>query len=164
MARNRNRIAREATLDYKLIAKPTAKTIEEYFKDWESHVFGYGYGTGEEHIIPALKTFLEACPASGNYDYLELEKAVTPTVAWLLINTLAHCNMIEYGTSTRFGWLDARGKALRAFCILKANDELYDLAADCGLNGYIPCSPTACNCGVGGGYEIGRVCQNPFFI
>lgn len=176
MARNRNRISREAIIarealiarrdasEYKLIAKPTAKTLEDYFKDWHYHVFSYGYGTGEEHIIPALKTFLKAFPDSENYDYRELEEAVTPTVAWLFINILAQCGMITYGTSTRFGWLTESGKALRAFCVFKTPDALYDLTADCGLNGYIPCSPTACYCGVGGGYELGRVCQNPFFI
>jgi len=84
------------------------KTEAEYFRDWESHVFGYGYGTGEAYVIPVLKTFLEHCNEGyykHSYQYDVLEKAVTAPVAWLLINTLCHADIIEYGTSPRYAWL-----------------------------------------------------------
>jgi len=51
------------------------KTIEEYFRDWEGNAFGYGYGSGEEHTILALKKFLELCiepPLGTSYDYKKL--------------------------------------------------------------------------------------------
>ena len=35
------------------------KSKLHYFADWESEVFGYGYGDGEYHIIQKLKSFLD---------------------------------------------------------------------------------------------------------
>ena len=32
-----------------------AKALGDSFADWESHVFGCGYGTGEPHVLAALK-------------------------------------------------------------------------------------------------------------
>jgi hypothetical protein len=141
------------------------KTIEDYFTDWESSAFGFGYGTGEAYILPALKRFFELClmPGEGGYDYRILEAELTPTVAWLLINALARhqVDAIEYGTSPRYGWPTPRGVALKNFLASKTADELYDLAAG-QTEDYVRCYPDACNCGPKG-YEAGRVCGNPFW-
>jgi hypothetical protein len=34
---------------------------DKNFIDWESQVFGYGYGTGEEYTLKALQVFIEHC-------------------------------------------------------------------------------------------------------
>jgi hypothetical protein len=31
---------------------------DKHFIDWETDVFGFGYGTGEPHTLPALRLFL----------------------------------------------------------------------------------------------------------
>ena len=94
-----------------------SNTIEQHFINWESHTFGYGYGTGEPHILPALKAFFDCLGRDGNlhaYDYQRLESALTPTVAWLLINVLCSADILEYGTSPRHGWLTTAGQIGRA--------------------------------------------------
>lgn len=141
------------------------KPIEDSFADWESSTFGFGYGSGEEHIIPALRRFLELCTNRyGNgvhsYDFRELEEALGPTVAWLLINVLGHADMIEYGCSPRFAWLTKQGHALREFMLSKTVDELY--AMTCRDQDYVGCMPNVCNCGPDG-YQAGVICDNPFW-
>lgn len=145
------------------------KSIEDSFRDWESNVFGFGYGSGEEHTLAALKTFL-ATVGEGEpedrarcYDYKKLEAACGPQVAWLLINTLAHhrADMFNYGTSPRFGWLEPTGERLKAFVVGKTVDELVAICCE-GDENYNVCYPDACNCGEGG-YEKGRKCLNPFW-
>src|SRR5690349_14485228 len=78
------------------------------------------------------------------YDYRELEAAVGPEVAWLLINPMCHDDKIEYGTSPRFGWLTESGKALAEFMAKHTVDELCEMGrsteADC------ICYPDHCNC------------------
>lgn len=140
------------------------KSLDDSFIDWESTAFGYGYGSGEPHTLAALKAFFAAFePDCRGYDYVKLEEAVTPTVAWLLINTLAKHNLdiIEYGTSPRFGWLTSHGEALKAYVDSKSVDQLVDLICSVTTDNDI-CYPDACNCGPNG-YEKGRVCQNPFW-
>jgi hypothetical protein len=136
------------------------KSIEDSFTDWESHVFGFGYGSGEEHTIPALKRFLELCPEDAGYDYQVLEKELGATVAWLLINILAKARILEYGSSPRFAWLTEQGLALKAFCASKTVEELYALT--CKDEDYDICYPDACNHGPTG-YVEGRKCINPFW-
>lgn len=78
------------------------KTPDEHFRDWESHAFGFGYGTGEPHTLAALKTFLAAIPERP-YNYEVLERACGATVAWLLINALcrpSHKCVMEEDTNT----------------------------------------------------------------
>lgn len=140
------------------------KSIEQSFADWEGDVFGFGYGTGEEHTIPALKTFFEAIGVDdrpSSYDYTKLEAACGPAVAWLLVNALCHAGIIEYGTSPRFAWLTKEGEALKAFMATKTADELYEICAS-QPEDYVACYPNACNCGPNG-YEKGRKCTNPFW-
>lgn len=143
------------------------RTIESYFADWESEVFGRGYGKGEPHTLAALKTFFatvgsgEPADRQNCYNFQALEAALSPTVAWLLINTLCQANVIEYGTSPRFAWLTNPGEKLKEFLATKTVDELvYICCAECGDNP--GCGPRHCNCGPDG-YEEGRACPNPFF-
>lgn len=137
------------------------KTNEQYFADWESYAFGYGYGTGEEFVMPALRTFFETCAdeLSNPYDYRELEKKLGGEVTWLLINALCGgIDVIEYGTSPRYGWLTVCGKALRHFVLSKTPTQLIEIVTADGTR----CHPVGCNCGPEG-YEPGRVCPNPFW-
>lgn len=125
------------------------KTIEQHFVDWESAVFGFGYGTGEEFTIPALKAFMANVgreELATGYDYRVLEKALGATVAWLLINILCGADLIEYGTSPRGGWLTKQGEALKAFVDSKSERELIDLVTEFDEN-YVSCLTDHCNCG-----------------
>lgn len=142
------------------------KSIEENFADWESTVFGFGYGSGERHILAALKEFMAAIGRDDlptAYDYEVLEKAVTPTVAWLLINALCKYSVgvIEYGSSPRYGWLTKRGIALKAFIDSKSLDDLVKLSTERTEDSTV-CYPDACNCGPHG-YVKDRKCPNPFW-
>ena len=133
------------------------KTIADHFSDWESHVFGYGYGTGEPHIIQALRTFFDACGSAPShaYQYDKLESLLTPTVAWLLINALCHADIIEYGTSPRFGWMTTpNGKELFRFVTTHDVKAMIYLANR--NQEHTPCYPDHCNCDDG-------PCQNPFW-
>ena len=140
------------------------KSIEDNFVDWESWVFGFGYGSGEEYTLNALKTFFATVGRlnlPNAYESGALEKALTPTVAWLLINTLCHADVIDYGTSPRFGWLSREGEALKLFTDSHSLEELYNICVD-RPEGYIHCMPDACNCGPRG-YQAGAKCPNPFW-
>jgi len=142
------------------------KTIEQSFVDWESNVFGFGYGTGEEHTLTALKNFMGAIgrdDAPHGYDYQKLEAACGPQVAWLLINRFAHhsVDFINYGTSPRYGWLEPQGMALKAFVDAHTVEEMEKLCCERDED-YTICYPDACNCGPNG-YEKGRKCLNPFW-
>lgn len=95
------------------------KTTEHHFIDWESDVFGHGYGSGEQYTLKALKDFLNLCPVyedfGTNYHYKALEKELTPVVAWLMLNILLKTDILEYGTSPRHGWLTGEGVSLKRF-------------------------------------------------
>ena len=141
-------------------------TLEQSFKNWEAHVFGYGYGTGEKYILPVLRQFMAICtPRDGSssfsYDHGALELLLDPAPAWLLINVLCRADIIEYGTSPRFGWLTKNGEKLREFMLSKSDDELYALAANRSEDDP-GCSPDVCNCGPMG-YQKGVKCDNPFW-
>ena len=142
------------------------KTEEEHFIDWEGFAFGFGYGTGEPHTIPALRQFMALCydgTLATSYDYRALEDRLGPTVAWLLINALCRngVDVIEYGTSPRAGWLTGQGVRLRDFMMARSADALIDLVTS-SPNTYVPCYPNACNCGPDG-YDKRRLCPNPFW-
>ena len=82
------------------------KSLDSHFADWECYVFGFGYGTGEGHVLAALKRFMELTPSEHAdmrcYDHKVLERELGPAVAWLLINVLGHADVIEYGSSSRY--------------------------------------------------------------
>jgi hypothetical protein len=106
------------------------RTINDYFRDWESEAFGFGYGTGEPIIIPIVKRFFEIAPANGDdpYSYEKLENELSPSACWFVINALCHADTIEYGSSPRFGWLTKNGRNLKEFFANHSTDELIDLA------------------------------------
>jgi hypothetical protein len=135
------------------------KTIEDYFRDWETSAFGFGYGSGEPHIIPALKTFLSSYPGNDLYDYEDLDAAITPTVTWLLINVLCRQRIIEYGTSPRYGWLTPQGRDLKEFVDKHSVEELLNILDRADR---VICYPDACNCAPEG-YKSGVKCKNPFW-
>ena len=138
------------------------KTLEQYFSDWEGDTFGFGYGSGEEHILPALRTFFEAFKEDKrSYDYRDLEEACGPATAWLLINALCRVRCIEYGTSPRFAWLTKEGERVRDFVLSHSFDELGEICCNQPEDS-IRCYPDACNCGPKG-YQKGVVCPNPFW-
>lgn len=143
------------------------RTLDDHFRDWEGEVFGYGYGTGEHYVLPALKTFLANCDRSetGFYHHEQLEAAVGPAVAWLLINALVSADIIDYGTSPRGGWLSPQGLALKAYVAERSDDQLYDVVTASDNDGapLIGCHREHCNCGPKG-YTPTKICHNPFWI
>jgi hypothetical protein len=141
-----------------------SKTVEQNFVDWESNAFGLGYGSGEIHTLGALKVFFDAVGRKGlpnAYDHEVMEEKLTAPVAWLMITILCRHDIIEYGTSPRYGWLTREGEALQAFVATKSVGELVTLVCDQTEDSVI-CMPDACNCGPNG-YKAGRVCKNPFW-
>jgi len=132
------------------------KTIEQNFVDWEGEAFGFGYGTGEPHTIKALHDFLALCHGEIEaYDYKEIEKALTPTAAWLMINALCKQDMITYGTSPRYGWLTDKGITLRKFVLDAGIDKCVHIVCNRTEND-IPCYKSHCNC-------PDEPCSNPFW-
>jgi len=133
------------------------KSLDQAFNDWEGSAFGYGYGSGEEHIIPLLIGFMKAIPAEGAYDYRHIELALGPQACWFLINVLCRMDAIEYGCNPRFGWLTKQGKALRDYLLSITEDDAIAAVA----NGESDCGIDYCNCDNG---DIHKGCKNnPFF-
>lgn len=120
---------------------------DKNFADWHSDVFGYGYGSGEEHWLPALHQFfmmLRSERGPYTYGYQELEGAFGPLAAWLLINTLCGADIIEYGTSPRFGWLTSRGMMIREYVVARTADDLEEMVGAFPQDQH--CLPDYCNC------------------
>lgn len=126
---------------------------DKHFIDWESEVFGYGYGSGEEPILTCLKFFLDTLEGRG-YDFRKLEAELGKATTWFMINTLAHADIIEYGTSPRFGWLTEKGELLRDYFRGKTVDELCNIL-EVEEGDYIHCLNDYCNCD--------KPCKNPLF-
>lgn len=141
------------------------KPIEAHFADWFGHVFGYGYGTGDEHFVASLRSFMaslgKGMRMATSYDFEVLEATMTAPTAWLMINTLCGADIIEYGTSPRYGWLTKQGEALMRFMAGKTAEEL--LAATETGDGLGACYPDICNCGPQG-YSETKLCHNPFWV
>lgn len=142
-----------------MIMLTSPKTEDQYFCDWEGEIFGYGYGTGEGPVLVALHQFMSAIPER-TYDYTVLETACGDTVAWLLINALCKNGDIDYGVSSRFGWLSPGGELVRAYVLSKTPEELTAIVSHSDNDTY--CYKSACNCGPNG-YEESRICPNPFW-
>lgn len=143
-----------------------AKSMDKHFTDWESHVFGLGYGTGEQYILSALKHFMDAIGRPEDdlphaYLHDKLESAVGNTTAWLLITMLVRANIIEYGTSPRCGWLTPQGEALRTYISGKTVEDLMALTG-LQIDEADFCQPDFCNCGPTGYSKI-KLCHNPFW-
>ena len=141
------------------------KTLDEYFRDWEADVFGYGYGTGEFYTLSALKMFMEKVIEKGFYDYSDLEKTLGGHVTWLTINILCSADVITYGVSPRFGSLSDTGTQLKLYLSCRSVDDLYNICCNYD-NDYINCTRKWCNCedgSVKGDIWRGCVVENPFW-
>jgi hypothetical protein len=145
-----------------LMEEPMERTLDSYFIDWERYAFGFGYGSGEQHTIPALHAFMAAIPVSDSYSHTQMEAACGPVAAWLLINRFCEINLLEYGTSPRAAWLTAPGVALKTYMAKKTPEALIQLICDVEENDLLGCDPASCNCGPSG-YDPGRLCPNPFY-
>jgi hypothetical protein len=117
---------------------------DKHFQDWEQAVWGYGYGTGEAFVLPALHAFL--VPLAEGYHADEMVEVLGGPVTWLLINVLCHADILEYGTSPRHGWLTPKGQRLREYVLRHTPDELYTIVTRHEANALPRCSPTMCNC------------------
>lgn len=102
---------------------------KQNFRQWEGRIFGCGYGSGELPIMKAVKIFFDNLKDDRSYDYQVLEEKLGQTVAWFLINAFSHI-VIDYGTSSRYGWLSIRGEFVRDFIKDKTAEELYDILMD----------------------------------
>ena len=138
--------------------EPT-KLTDKHFIDWESHYLGAGYGTGEEHVFTAFHVFFCSLKGpNGSYDHTVLEKELGPIAAWFLINFLVQANLVDYGTSSRHGWLTLKGRLLREYMMDKSIEDLcriIDSAYGTGVD-YIYCFPDCCQCET--------PCNNPMFF
>lgn len=126
---------------------------DKHFIDWENHVFGYGYGSGEPLIIPAIRAFFDQLNEN-RYDYTVMERAFGKLAAWLLINTLNRADLVEYGTSPRFGWLTPKGEVLRDYMQARTIDDLVRVVTESD-DSHIHCDPDLCQCD--------EPCRNPLF-
>ena len=139
------------------------KTIDEYFRDWENHAFGFSYGTGESPVLEALKTFFATVGYDKDhpysYQYESLEAVLGKPVTWLLINRLCQISIIEYGTSPRYAWLSEQGERLKMYIDSKSVDELYEICTG-EPEDYGYCDPDYCDCGL----EPKQKCPNPFWV
>ena len=133
---------------------------DKNFADWEGSAFGFGYGSGEPHILPAIKRMMDLTPADKSYDYAVYEAELGPLATWFLINALCRAGFFEYGSSPRFAWLTAKGKAFKQYVDGKTADELIEVCERSEDD--VVCYPDACNCGPEG-YEAGRKCDNPLW-
>ena len=134
---------------------------DKYFRDWENNVFGFGYGTGEPPVLHALKTFLNAFKADGrSYDHEQVEREAGAQVAWLLINILCHEDILEYGTSPRYGWLTTKGELLKAYIDTKTLEQLCEVIFRDRDEDHDHCNSQYCNCGE---KQVMKKCANPLF-
>ncbi len=122
------------------------KTKNEQFAEWFGEAFPYCYGTGEEHVIPALKKFMALIPADSTYDYKVIEQEIGAFECWALINELAGMDLIEYGCSPRFGWLTAKGKRLQQFVFENTEDAMLEALGEVTEDSP-SCATHYCNCG-----------------
>lgn len=61
------------------------------------------------------------------YDHEVLENTIGDAATWMLINTFCHEDIIEYGTSPRYGWLTDKGRKIAEFVNSHSEDEMYEL-------------------------------------
>lgn len=130
------------------------RLTDKHFIDWEGDVFGYGYGSGEEHILRVLAKFFANLDDDRSYDYRVMESKIGTEQFWLLINVLCHSDIIDYGTSARYGWITVKGEILRDYLATKTLDELCEILYWRPID-YVECFRDICQC------EI--PCNNPLF-
>ena len=110
-----------------------SKSLELQFKEWFYSNFGYGYGSGEEPVLRAIRAFFGACFYDNDdvkeegyprYQYTTLEELLGQPLAWVLINKFCDDDIINYGSSSRYGWIENRGIRLKKFLEERSISEL----------------------------------------
>jgi len=134
---------------------------DKNFADWHAHVFGYGYGSGEEYWLPALHELLtrvvKTREASGvaAYGFREVEAQFGSLAGWLLINALCGSDIFEYGTSPRYGWLTSKGSLLADYMRSRTVEQIADIVDNFPSDNH--CLRGYCN-------EVGKAINcNPLF-
>lgn len=97
-----------------------------------SDKLGWGAYGGDEALYPALRSFLMWCtPSEGSgvpaYDYRDVSEVIGAAAAWLLVYALVRADLVEYGTSPRFGWLTPEGCWLRDYVKNRTPEQLADV-------------------------------------
>lgn len=124
----------------------TVIVTDKHFREWEQDAFGYGYGTGEAHILPVLWSFMAHLEHGHAYSAEVMEEVLGSTVAWLLINVLCRTHILDYGTSPRYGWLRVQGERLRDYMLNQTPEALYVIATQDFDYDEPLCSRWWCNC------------------
>ena len=122
---------------------------DKQFIDWFSIVFPYGYGTGEKIFLKALKGFMDSLDNGRMYNYEVLESTIGKDATWFLINMLIKADIIGYGTSPRFAWIQdeiPEIAALRDYIISHTEDEMYESVTRNDQD-YVSCFKDMCQCG-----------------
>jgi hypothetical protein len=122
---------------------------DKHFREWEHAAFGYGYGTGEAHILPILHAFFAQLEQGHSYEAAVFAAAVGAPSAWFLLNVLCAENILDYGTSPRYGWLTPLGERLRDYVLARTPEELYAIATQDFAPDEPLCSRNFCNCACG---------------
>jgi hypothetical protein len=139
---------------------------DKHFREWEREAFGYGYGTGEYYILPILHHFFLTLEDGHAYEAENVARELGNAEAWFLLNVLCHMNIVDYGTSPRYGWLTPMGERLRDYVLCRTPEMLYSIVMADGYNHGVfdvseECSLDFCNCPDG---VAGQGClNNPLF-
>ena len=82
------------------------KDIEFFYTFWHDELHGNCYGN-EHPLLYAFKIFFDTLIDDQRYDYRELSKAYgDERLCWSIITHLHQLDLIEWGTSIRFGFLN----------------------------------------------------------
>ena len=147
-----------------------SKSLEVQFKEWFESNFGYGYGSGEEPMLRSLRIFFGACfyddddpkqEGYPRYQYTTLEELLGKPLAWFLINKFCENDIINYGSSPRFGWVENRGKRLKKFFEERSINELLEIVFE--DNEKELCTEQYCFCDADGEHIDGK-CKNNVFM
>jgi hypothetical protein len=130
------------------------KITDKHFRDWEADTFGFGYGTGEMPILQCLQKFFSMLEDGRMYNYENMQKEFGELSTWLLINYLCHADILEYGTSPRYGWITEKGEMIRDYLAGADIVKVYNMLMD-DTEDSIRCLRSHCNCDV--------PCENPLF-
>lgn len=137
--------------------------LDKHFRDWEASALGFGYDTGDLPVLRVLKGFFEELENQRSYDYEKLQERFGEETTWFLINLLCREALIEYGTSSRYGWLTAAGDTMRLYFAAKTVEELVELTTSSDEDsGFDLCYRNGCNCGPDG-WSAKKLCHNPFW-
>lgn len=137
------------------------KVTDKHFREWEQDAFGYGYGTGEQYILPALHAFFTLLDDRHAYTAETLEQQLGGPVAWFLLNVLCKTDIVDYSISPRYGWLTLQGARLCDYVLSKTPAALYAVVTQDVPEDVPLCSRFFCNCEDGPALQGCR--HNPLF-